>query len=236
MKVRFAPSPTGSLHIGNALGAVINRNFGGTMLLRIDDTDPARNLPGGEEAILEDLGWLGVGWDEGPVRQSDRRERYREAAARDAAAVRGRDAPPRRRLRDLPARERRRRRRLRDHARDPRQRPPAERGDPSAACTRRSAPCARVPPPRARCSGTTGRRSRSAPRARPSRRCARTGIPPRRCARTSRSSASRGTTCTSTCPGSAGSRSRRSRRFPTTSCRAVPAPVAVVRPCAARAT
>jgi tRNA synthetases class I (E and Q), catalytic domain/Anticodon binding domain len=81
MKVRFAPSPTGSLHIGNALGAVINRNFGGTMLLRIDDTDPARNLPGGEEAILEDLAWLGIGWDEGPTRQSDRNERYREAAA-----------------------------------------------------------------------------------------------------------------------------------------------------------
>jgi glutamyl/glutaminyl-tRNA synthetase len=80
VKVRFAPSPTGSLHIGNALGAVINRNFGGTMLLRIDDTDPARNLPGGEEAILEDLFWLGVGWDEGPVRQSDRQDRYREAA------------------------------------------------------------------------------------------------------------------------------------------------------------
>jgi hypothetical protein len=81
MKVRFAPSPTGSLHIGNALGAVINRNFGGTMLLRIDDTDPTRNLPGGEEAILEDLGWLGIGWDEGPVRQSDRLERYRDAVA-----------------------------------------------------------------------------------------------------------------------------------------------------------
>jgi glutamyl-tRNA synthetase len=81
MKVRFAPSPTGSLHIGNALSAVANRNFGGTMLLRIDDTDPARNLPGGEEAILEDLGWLGIAWDEGPVRQSGRAERYREAAA-----------------------------------------------------------------------------------------------------------------------------------------------------------
>jgi hypothetical protein len=81
MKVRFAPSPTGSLHIGNALSAVANRNFGGAMLLRIDDTDPARNVPGGEEAILEDLGWLGVVWDEGPVRQSGWRERYREAAA-----------------------------------------------------------------------------------------------------------------------------------------------------------
>jgi hypothetical protein len=81
VKVRFAPSPTGSLHIGNALGAVANRNFGGTLLLRIDDTDPARNVPGGEEAILEDLRWLGVDWDEGPVRQSERGERYREAAA-----------------------------------------------------------------------------------------------------------------------------------------------------------
>jgi hypothetical protein len=80
MKVRFAPSPTGSLHIGNALGAVANRNFGGTMLLRIDDTDPARNVPGGEAAILDDLRWLGIEWDEGPVRQSDRGERYREAA------------------------------------------------------------------------------------------------------------------------------------------------------------
>ena len=50
------------------------------MLLRIDDTDPARNVPGGEEAILEDLGWLGIEWDEGPVRQSERGERYREAA------------------------------------------------------------------------------------------------------------------------------------------------------------
>jgi glutamyl-tRNA synthetase len=79
-RVRFAPSPTGSLHLGNALGAVANRNFGGTMLLRIDDTDPTRNVEGGEEAILEDLEWLGVNWDEGPVRQSERRDRYREAA------------------------------------------------------------------------------------------------------------------------------------------------------------
>jgi glutamyl/glutaminyl-tRNA synthetase len=51
------------------------------MLLRIDDTDAARNVPGGEEAILRDLEWLGVGWDEGPVHQSSRQERYREAAA-----------------------------------------------------------------------------------------------------------------------------------------------------------
>jgi glutamyl/glutaminyl-tRNA synthetase len=80
-KVRFAPSPTGSLHVGNALGAVVNRRLGDWMLLRIDDTDPARNVPGGEEAILHDLEWLGVAWDEGPVRQSERQERYREAAA-----------------------------------------------------------------------------------------------------------------------------------------------------------
>ncbi|HZB35809.1 MAG TPA: glutamate--tRNA ligase family protein [Gaiellaceae bacterium] len=79
-RVRFAPSPTGSLHVGNALSAVINRREGGHLLLRIDDTDPARNLPGGEDAILRDLGWLEVGWDEGPVRQSERQERYREAA------------------------------------------------------------------------------------------------------------------------------------------------------------
>ncbi len=82
VKVRFAPSPTGSLHVGNALSAVANRGFGDNLLLRIDDTDPARNVPGGEEALLRDLEWLGIGWDEGPVRQSERRERHLEAAAR----------------------------------------------------------------------------------------------------------------------------------------------------------
>jgi len=80
-RVRFAPSPTGSLHVGNALSAVANRSFGDWMLLRIDDTDPARNVPGGEEELLRDLEWLGVAWDEGPVRQSERRERHLEAAA-----------------------------------------------------------------------------------------------------------------------------------------------------------
>jgi glutamyl/glutaminyl-tRNA synthetase len=81
-RVRFAPSPTGTLHIGNALSAVANRHFGDWLLLRIDDTDPARNVPGGEDAIVEDLRWLGIEWDEGPVRQSERGERYREAAER----------------------------------------------------------------------------------------------------------------------------------------------------------
>jgi glutamyl-tRNA synthetase len=79
-RARFAPSPTGSLHVGNALSAVINRREGEHMLLRIDDTDPGRNLPGGEEAILRDLEWLGIVWDEGPARQSSRQARYREAA------------------------------------------------------------------------------------------------------------------------------------------------------------
>jgi glutamyl-tRNA synthetase len=81
-RVRFAPSPTGSLHVGNALSAVANRAFGDWLLLRIDDTDPSRNLPGGEAELLRDLEWLGVEWDEGPVRQSERRERHLEAAER----------------------------------------------------------------------------------------------------------------------------------------------------------
>jgi glutamyl/glutaminyl-tRNA synthetase len=68
--------------VGNALSAVANRTFGDWFLLRIDDTDAARNVPGGEEAIRADLEWLDVAWDAGPVRQSERQEAYREAAAR----------------------------------------------------------------------------------------------------------------------------------------------------------
>jgi glutamyl-tRNA synthetase len=79
-RVRFAPSPTGTLHVGNALSAVANRRLGDWLLLRIDDTDPSRNLSGGESAILSDLEWLGIAWDEGPVRQSERAERHLEAA------------------------------------------------------------------------------------------------------------------------------------------------------------
>jgi hypothetical protein len=79
-RVRFAPSPNGSLHVGNALSAVANRSFGDRLLLRVDDTDPGRNVPGGEERALDDLRWLGVEWDEGPVRQSDRAARHLEAA------------------------------------------------------------------------------------------------------------------------------------------------------------
>ena len=83
VRVRFAPSPTGSLHLGNALTAVANRSFvdehGGVLVLRIDDTDPTRTIARGEEAILDDLAWLGVAFDEGPLRQSERGGVYGDA-------------------------------------------------------------------------------------------------------------------------------------------------------------
>jgi len=97
VRVRFAPSPTGSLHLGNALSAVANRTFAdarsGALVLRIDDTDAARNVTGAEEAILEDLVWLGISFDEGPVRQSGRGALYAEAVARalEHSAVRDAD-------------------------------------------------------------------------------------------------------------------------------------------------
>ncbi len=80
IRTRFAPSPTGSLHLGGALSAVANRRRGDWFLLRIDDTDVEREVPGAEGRIVADLEWLGIGWDEGPVRQSGRVERHREAA------------------------------------------------------------------------------------------------------------------------------------------------------------
>jgi glutamyl/glutaminyl-tRNA synthetase len=88
-RVRFAPSPTGSLHVGNALSAVANRALGNWLLLRIDDTDPQRNVAGGEEEILLDLRWLGLDWEEGPARQSERRRRHLEAAAQLGARFDG---------------------------------------------------------------------------------------------------------------------------------------------------
>jgi glutamyl-tRNA synthetase len=102
VRVRFAPSPTGSLHVGSALTAIINRRFaderGGTMILRIDDTDATRVEPGAEAGIVRDLEWLGVAWDEGPIRESARRERHLEAAraiGSDArTAVRPTTSPP----------------------------------------------------------------------------------------------------------------------------------------------
>src|SRR6266545_5230642 len=90
VRVRFAPSPTGSLHLGNALTAVANRTFadehGGTLLLRIDDTDAARNVD--PAPILRDLDWLGLRFDEGPLRQSERADLHRAAAERLLAAGR----------------------------------------------------------------------------------------------------------------------------------------------------
>ncbi|GHI00519.1 glutamate--tRNA ligase [Neobacillus kokaensis] len=88
IRVRYAPSPTGHLHIGNARTALFNylfaRNKGGKFIIRIEDTDKKRNIEGGEESQLKYLKWLGMDWDEsvdvggeyGPYRQSERNEIY----------------------------------------------------------------------------------------------------------------------------------------------------------------
>jgi glutamyl-tRNA synthetase len=85
MRVRFAPSPTGALHIGGARTALFNwleaRHEGGSMLLRIEDTDRERSTPENVAQILDALRWLELDWDEGPVMQSARSERHREALA-----------------------------------------------------------------------------------------------------------------------------------------------------------
>ncbi|MBF0477800.1 MAG: hypothetical protein HQK59_18620 [Deltaproteobacteria bacterium] len=69
-RVRFAPSPTGRLHVGNARTALFNwlfaRHHRGTMVLRIEDTDMARSEEGYERIILNSLAWMGINWDEGP--------------------------------------------------------------------------------------------------------------------------------------------------------------------------
>jgi nondiscriminating glutamyl-tRNA synthetase len=88
IRVRYAPSPTGHLHIGNARTALFNylfaRNQGGKFIIRIEDTDQKRNIEGGEESQLKYLKWLGMDWDEGvdvggdygPYRQSERNDIY----------------------------------------------------------------------------------------------------------------------------------------------------------------
>jgi glutamyl-tRNA synthetase len=85
MRLRFAPSPTGALHIGGARTALFNwllaRHGGGALLLRIEDTDRERSRPENVRQILEALGWLGLDWDEGPVLQSERAERHAQALA-----------------------------------------------------------------------------------------------------------------------------------------------------------
>jgi nondiscriminating glutamyl-tRNA synthetase len=94
VRVRFAPSPTGHLHVGGARTALFNWLFakqkGGSFVLRIEDTDTARSTRESEEAVLRDLAWLGLTWDEGPdvgggygpYRQSERLPVYRELALR----------------------------------------------------------------------------------------------------------------------------------------------------------
>lgn len=83
---RFAPSPTGYLHLGHVVNAVyvwgIARALGGRVLLRIEDHDRLRSRPEYESALVEDLGWLGFRWDAGPVRQSDEPHAYAAALAR----------------------------------------------------------------------------------------------------------------------------------------------------------
>jgi glutamyl-tRNA synthetase len=83
MRVRFAPSPTGALHIGGARTALFNwllaRRHGGTFLLRIEDTDRERSTPENVEQILDALRWLELDWDEGPIFQGERAERHHEA-------------------------------------------------------------------------------------------------------------------------------------------------------------
>ena len=83
MRVRFAPSPTGALHIGGARTALYNwleaRHHGGTMVLRIEDTDRERSTPENVEHILEALRWLELDWDEGPISQVERSDRHQEA-------------------------------------------------------------------------------------------------------------------------------------------------------------
>lgn len=84
VKVRFAPSPTGFLHLGSARTALFNwlyaRHTGGKFLLRIEDTDKARSSKKFLDEILEDLKWMGIDWDEEPLHQSQRFDIYREKA------------------------------------------------------------------------------------------------------------------------------------------------------------
>ncbi len=83
MRVRFAPSPTGALHIGGARTALFNwllaRHAGGELVLRIEDTDRERSTPENVQQILDSLGWLELDWDEGPIFQSQRSDRHSEA-------------------------------------------------------------------------------------------------------------------------------------------------------------
>ena len=82
VKTRFAPSPTGYLHVGGARTALYSwlfaKNQGGEFVLRIEDTDLERNSQEAVDAILEGMQWMGMEWDEGPYYQSKRFDRYNE--------------------------------------------------------------------------------------------------------------------------------------------------------------
>src|SRR5207248_3427695 len=83
MRLRFAPSPTGALHIGGARTALFNwllaRHANGELVLRIEDTDRERSTPENVAQILDALAWLELDWDEGPVMQTARSDRHAEA-------------------------------------------------------------------------------------------------------------------------------------------------------------
>ncbi|GHP13939.1 glutamate--tRNA ligase [Lentilactobacillus fungorum] len=83
VRVRYAPSPTGFLHIGNAQSALFNylfaEHFHGTMVLRIEDTDMKRNVPHGEDSQIENLHWLGIDWDEGPDKPNPKYAPYHQS-------------------------------------------------------------------------------------------------------------------------------------------------------------
>jgi glutamyl-Q tRNA(Asp) synthetase len=99
---RFAPSPNGYLHLGHALSALLNadmaRRTGSRILLRIEDIDPARCRPEYEQAIYEDLAWLGIEWEQPVRRQSEHFDEYRGALERlerrKAKPRRARPGPP----------------------------------------------------------------------------------------------------------------------------------------------
>ena len=84
IRTRFAPSPTGYLHIGGARTALyawaFARKHGGKFILRIEDTDQERSTDESVQTILDSMQWLGLNWDEGPIFQMQRVERYREVA------------------------------------------------------------------------------------------------------------------------------------------------------------
>src|SRR3954453_17324949 len=86
MRLRFAPSPTGALHIGGARTALYNwllaRGSGGDLVLRIEDTDRERSTPANVEQILDALRWLEPAWDEGPISRAGGGDRHREEIAR----------------------------------------------------------------------------------------------------------------------------------------------------------